>query len=142
MLTDKQIEIGELNLRSLIDVPEIDIERIREDPAHMELEKCCGNCCWFYGETTDGDGFCAEAKDSSWKDFTRCDRKCWLARGGCDNPCFVSRQEMRHHMAVLLQFVRWATQKTFPLKYKPVDVPEVAKAAEFAYRYMKVFSKL
>lgn len=25
----------------------------------MEEDKCCGNCCWFYGEMTDGEGLCA-----------------------------------------------------------------------------------
>jgi hypothetical protein len=107
-------------------------------------EKYCGNCCWFYGEMTDGKGMCAEAKESAWKDFTHCDKKCWLARGGCDNPCFVSRQEMRHHMAVLLQEKRW--QEWYEGKREGKiglpDATDVIEARDFAYRYMKVFSKL
>lgn len=97
-----------------------------------EEEYFCGECCWFHGETTDGEGLCVDTNYPM--DCVYCDTD------ACKD--FVSRKEMRHHMAVILQFVRWATQKTFPLKYKPVDVPEVAKAAEFAYKYMKNFSKL
>lgn len=106
----------------------------------QEEERYCGNCCWFYGEDTYGNGFCAEAKGESWGDFVRCEQKCKFSRGGCDNPCFVSRQEMRHHMAVLLLQKRWMDDDMF-IHYAP-DGDEVVKAIDFAYNYIKVFGKL
>ena len=91
-----------------------------------QKEKCCGNCCWFYGEMTCGDGFCALSPvDDNW---VRCDM--------CCRDSFVSREEMRHHMAVLLQASRWHNST---IAKRPDGLFE---AAEFAYKYMKVFSEL
>lgn len=109
---------------------------------NKEEEKCCGECCWFYREMTDGEGFCAEAICSVWKDFTRCDSKCWLSRGGNDNLCFVSIKEMRHHMAVLLQANRYRRDDNVPAIYRMPNPTELGKAIDFAVKYMKVFSKL
>ena len=106
-------------------------------------EKCCGECCWFYGEDTYGYGFCAEAKGEAWGDSVRCDQKCKFSRGGCDNPCFVSQAQMRHHMAVLLQRLRFQQDDSgYSFKRKRKYPFGVLEAMEFAYRYMKVFSKL
>ena len=101
-----------------------------------ETEKCCGNCCWFYGEMTDGEGFCA-LRDPLINE-TRCDFLCAY-------ELYVSRQEMRHHMAVLLQADRWyrAThdEENYDLRYMP-DPIDYRVALAFAYKYMKVFSEL
>ena len=103
-------------------------------------EKCCGNCCWFYGEMTDGEGFCAELK-GAWTDMIRCNMSCRALREGKEgNYAFVSRREMRHHMAVLLQQARWLDDDMF-IHYAP-DGDELTDAVKFAYKYMKVFSKL
>jgi hypothetical protein len=53
--------------------------------------------------------------------------------------CHVSRQEMRHHMAVLIQFNRHLKRGWM---YRCPMMREVWAAQEFAYKYMKVFSKL
>lgn len=103
---------------------------------NKEEEKCCGNCCWFYAEDTDGWGFCA------------CQKNRVIDMEHCSDMCeddFVSREEMRHHMAVLLQADRWyrAThdEENGALRYMP-DPIDYRVALAFAYQYMKVFSKL
>ena len=92
-------------------------------------EKCCGNCCWFCFEDAYGEGQCYGEDDSA---AVMCDKP------ACD--LYVSRQEMRHHMAVLLLHKRWLDDDMF-IHYAP-DGDEAAEAIEFAYRYMKIFSKL
>ena len=97
-------------------------------------EKYCGNCCWFYGEMTDGEGFCAAIP--AWSD---------MFEHRCENSAcakYVSRQEMRHHMAVLLQHRRCMHDCNVRAIRKPVDAIELGKAEDFAYKYMKNFSKL
>ena len=102
-------------------------------------EKCCGNCCWFYGEMTDGEGFCAELK-GAWTDMMRCNMSCRALREGKEgNYAFVSRHEMRHHMAVLLQLLRIYDNPE--RMYYPTP-NEFNEAYKVAYRYMKVFSNL
>ena len=94
-------------------------------------EKCCGNCCWFYAEDMDGWGFCA------------CQKNRVIDMEHCSDMCeddFVSREEMRHHMAVLLQSIRWDEDMEF-IHYSP-DGDEETAAKKFAYKYMKMFSKL
>ena len=98
----------------------------------MEEEKCCGDCCWFYGENTDGYGFCAHSPIDD--NMVMCDM--------CCKTSFVSRQEMRHHMAVLLQWKRYMSDKSELTLYRPPLITDRNKAMEFAYRYMKVFSNL
>ena len=104
----------------------------------QEEEKCCGNCCWFYDEMTDGEGFCAEAKDNPWGDFVRCDKACRYVRGGSDNYCFVSKKEMRYHMVVLLQY--HLADEDMNHRFSGGEALEDAMV--FAYKYMKVFSEL
>lgn len=111
-------------------------------------EKCCGNCCWFYGEMTCGDGFCVKAENGGYADFFHCSDMCrWgkIKEDGSFDYAFVSREDMRHHMAVLLQADRWyrAThdKENSALRYMP-DPIDYRVALAFAYQYMKVFSKL
>ena len=96
-------------------------------------EKCCGNCCWFYGEMTDGEGFCA-LRDPLINE-TRCD---FL----CSDEVFVSRQQMRHYMAVLLQWERYNKSLRHSLIVKVPATSDMNNAMKFAYKYMKIFSKL
>lgn len=101
-------------------------------------EKCCGNCCWFYGEMTDGDGFCAEAKDT-FSDYTNCSKPCHvLIEGKVGCYAFVTRRAMRHYAAVLLQYHRADED----MNYRFPGGDNLAEAVVFAYKYMKVFSKL
>ena len=104
--------------------------------------KFCGECCWFYGEDTYGNGFCAEAKGEAWGDIVRCDQKCIYYKGGCDNPCFVSMEQMRHYQAVLLQANRYRRDDNVPAIYKMPDQTEIGEAIDFACEYIKVFSNL
>lgn len=90
-------------------------------------DKFCGECCWFYAEDTDGYGLCPLALMESKR---------------CDEPCtegkHVSRKEMRHHMAVLLQYHRADAN----MNYRFPGGEALEEAVVFAYKYMKVFSKL
>ena len=94
-----------------------------------KMEKCCGNCCWFYEEMTDGWGRCAFYKEDS--DSMHCSDM-------CDDE-FVSRQEMRHHMAVIAK--RFRSLDNPRENYNPF-LHDEKMALKFAYKYMKVFSKL
>lgn len=106
--------------------------------SHFGLEKCCGNCCWFNCEMTDGDGFCAQAKDTAFEyGYTRCQEQCHVSQGG--ELCFVSRREMRHNMAVLLRMIR---HKRRPDECKAPPYQHEVEALVFAYKYLEVFSKL
>lgn len=99
-----------------------------------EEERCCGDCCWFAFECTDGDGTC----------FTNENEYLDSARWCSDPPCkgYVSRQEMRHHMAVLIQANRYRRDQNVPSIYRMPNPTELGKAIDFAVKYMKVFSKL
>ena len=95
----------------------------------QEEEKCCGECCWFHGEMTDGEGLCAH--NPMFNEFCNT----------CGSPAcndYVSRQEMRHHMYVLLATKYWFEGNP----RHNVSPREIHDAFSFAYKYMKVFSKL
>ena len=91
----------------------------------QEEEKCCGNCCWFYAEDTYGFGCCP----FQFGEIVECGMSCGVEKE------FVSKKEMRHHMAVLLQ----ASRRHIAF-YGKKDA--LTDAIDFAYRYMKVFSEL
>jgi len=95
----------------------------------MEKDKCCGGCCWFCFEQMDGEGQCPTG-DGCWT-FTNC------GVDACNS--YVSREQMRHYMAVLLQATRFCKDPT--LYYMPKS-NDIIEAQAFAYKYMKVFSKL
>ncbi len=92
--------------------------------------KYCGDCCYFCFEQTDGEGQCA-AEAKALLPFVKCNKP------ACN--MHVSRKEMRHHMAVLLQGIRSATSN-YGLRKRPSDL-EIIKASLFAYKYMKCFKK-
>ena len=94
-------------------------------------ENCCGDCRWFYGEETSGWGLCACQHGDC--DSMHCSDMC--------EDDFVSRQEMRHHMAVLLQANRWTFNNNGVYRRMP-KFSDVEKAQAFAFRYMKVFGSL
>lgn len=95
-------------------------------------EKYCGECCWFYGEDTYGYGFCPYR----FADVQTCGQKCEVPLK------YVSIKEMRHHMAVLLQFNRYRRDHNFPPIYRMPNPKELGRAIDFAYMYMKIFSEL
>ena len=94
-------------------------------------ERCCGNCCWFCFEDAYGEGQCYGEVDGYPMMATMCNCH------ACER--FVSRKEMRHHMAVLLQMSRYEKD---PLSHLSPWYEEKDRAIKFAYRYMKVFNKL
>jgi hypothetical protein len=97
-----------------------------------DKDKYCGECCWFYGEDTYGYGFCP----FRFADMHECGQK-------CDVPLkYVSKKEMRHHMAVLLQTNRYRRDQNVPSIYRMPNPTELGKAVDFAYKYIKTFSKL
>lgn len=95
-------------------------------------EKCCGNCCWFKHEDLDGFGICM-------KDYPD-------AMPFCGDECkggqFVSTEQMRHHMAVLLQANRYRRDRHVPSIYMMPDPKELGEAIDFSVEYMNVFSLL
>ena len=95
-------------------------------------EKFCCECCWFYAEDTYGYGACP----FQFAEVMRCDHKCNKLNE------FVSKKQMRHHMAVLLLHNR-SRKSELPLgQIHQLDTFEVGDAIDFAYKYMKVFSNL
>ena len=97
-----------------------------------EEEKCCGSCCWFYAECTDGWGQCIRQNLDA--DSMHCSDMC--------EDDYVSRQDMRHHMAVLLQHNRWRRSDEVPNHCRMVNPTELGRSIDFAVKYMKVFSNL
>ena len=93
-------------------------------------EKCCGDCCWFYAEDTYGYGACP----FQFAEVKKCDEECPITMK------YVSRKEMRHHMAVLLQYQRYAHDTGDNYRWPSYD--DRLRAMEFAYEYMKVFGNL
>ena len=105
----------------------------------MKKKEYCGNCCWFFGECTDGDGCCAkhyweEPKNGRDPMLTRCDSK------ACED--FVSDEEKRHHLAVLTQHNRWRRSDEVPNHCRMVNPTELGKAIDFACEFVKTFEKL
>jgi hypothetical protein len=97
-----------------------------------DKDKFCGECCWFYAEDTDGYGVCP----FRFAELQRCSDKCPISER------FVSKEEMRHHMAVLLQANRYRRDDNVPPIYRMPDQKELGLAIDFAYRYMKIFGEL
>lgn len=94
-----------------------------------EAEKYCGECCWFYGEDTWGYG----SYPYRFAELQRCSDKCPITEK------YVSKEDMRHYMAVLLQANRY---RCVPSIYRMPDPKELGKAIDFAYNYIKIFSNL
>lgn len=95
-----------------------------------EEERCCGNCCWFKHEDMDGYGLCYMHDEG----FPRCS----------NTPCldYISTEQMRHHLAVLLQANRYRRDQHVPAIYRMPDPKELGVAIDFAYTYIKTFDKI
>ena len=115
-------------------IEELDMRRMMEDPSHSEPEKCCGGCCWFHSEDTDGWGFCIKQKGMD-TDLMNCSDL-------CTTDAYVSREKMRHYRALLIQFNRYWCDDNAPIIHECPDGKELAKAVDFANEYMKIFSEL
>lgn len=97
----------------------------------QEEEKCCGNCCWFYGEDTYGFGVCP----FQFGEIRLCEQDC-----GKEDE-FVSKGDMRHHRAVLLQYQRWLNS-TVDVNILRPSLEDIDDSLTFAHKYMKIFSEL
>ena len=101
-----------------------------KDALLKDKDRYCGECCWFYGEDPFGYGSCP----FRFAELQRCSDMCPITEK------YVSKKEMRHHMAVLLLHKRWLDDDMF-IHYAP-DGDEVCKAIDFAYQFIKIFSEL
>lgn len=105
-------------------------------------KKYCGNCCWFCFENTDGWGNCVMGNSTEgmvdFEEYYGFVTMC----GGKACSKYVSRQQMRHYQAVLLQANRYRRDKNVPAIYKMPDPKELGRAIDFAVEYMKIFGKL
>ena len=98
----------------------------------MKKSEYCGECCWFYGEDTYGNGCCP----FEFAEVMKCDGRC-RSKGN-----YVSKEDMRHYMAVLLQANRYRRDDNVPSAYKMPYPKDLGKAIDFAYKYIKTFSEL
>ena len=130
----KEGTIDSLRVREKAVMPELDVLRSGEDPSHMEYQPCCGDCCWFC-EDSHGDGMCALHRYDG-------DELPWYNESLFACSDITTRREMRHHMAVLLQWKRYMSDRSELTLYKPVRDDDLHKAQDFSFRYMKVFSNL
>ena len=95
-----------------------------------ENEKnCCGSCCWFYGELTDGWGQCMRQDIC---DSMHCTDLCTTDK-------YVSKGKLRHSAAILAQFKRYAENggRISP-KPKPKEIKE---SIDIVTRYVNVITK-
>ena len=98
----------------------------------IEKEKCCGACCWFGYEDIEGWGQCPH------QDIELCSMHC---SDLCTTDKFISRETMRHHVAVLIQANRYRRDQHVPSIYKMPNPKELGKAIDFAVDYIKTFNK-
>lgn len=99
----------------------------KEDTGNRE-ERCCGACSWFMFECIDGWGQCPH------QDIESSSMHC---SDLCTTDKFVSRETMRHYLAVLIQANRWRRDMHVPAIYKMPDPAELGKAIDFAVDYIK-----
>lgn len=103
-----------------------------EKTRSQEADRCCCECAWFYGEDTYGYGCCP----FKFADVRKCAEPCEAGEH------FVSREQMRHYQAVLLQANRYRRDPNVPAIYRMPNPTELGKAIDFAGEFIKVFSNL
>jgi len=90
--------------------------------------RCCGACCWFKFEDTDGWGYCSFGKGDDLLDTCHCSDLCTADK-------FVAESEKRHHLAMLRK-----CQRCMHLaENKDLDVEEIQKSIDFVIEYAKRF---
>lgn len=98
----------------------------------------CGDCCYFFAECTDGDGCCAKHYWDVSEDGNPMVASC--SQPACDD--YISRQEKRHHLAVLLQHNRWRRDNEVPNSRRMVNPTELGKAIDFVIDYIRTYDKI
>ena len=103
-----------------------------------ENEKnCCGSCCWFYGELTDGWGQCMRQDIC---DSMHCSDLCTTYK-------YISKEKLRHSAAVLAQYRRFQRALTLDRGNSisgvlvPFDGDKISEAIEIITRYVNVITK-
>lgn len=101
-----------------------------KEPIH-----CCGNCALNKFEDIDGNSMCMPHYNEE-SGYVTCDmgKKC---------KEFISNEEARHHIAVLLQQKRWV--RAVMNNCSTVKMPSVVdlyKAIGFAVNYFKTFYRI
>jgi hypothetical protein len=96
-----------------------------------ECKHCCGDCCWFKHESTDGWGMCYENNDYE---------PVYCGAMSCDK--YISVVEMRHHLAILMLHNRLRRSNEPTGFYKMQDPKEIGLAIDFAIKYIKTFMEL
>lgn len=92
-------------------------------------EECCGACCYFKHEDTDGWGLCPKLREKTGDiEETHCSDLCT-----CDG--YASEEEKRHHMAVLRKCQRCLKSA----ENKDLDVENIQKAIDFLVSYCKLY---
>ena len=93
----------------------------------------CGACCYFKYEDLEGWGCCDKLE------------KRFPAMGVCVTNCgdlctcdgYVSEEEKRHYLAVLIQANRYRRDDNVPSIYRMPDPKELGKAIDFVVDYCK-----
>lgn len=92
-------------------------------------DKYCGGCCWFRDEDVFGIGNCYNID------------RCMHYSDQCKTDEYVSNEECRHHIAVLIQANRYRRDPHVPAIYRMPAPKELGKAIDFAVKYLKTFDK-
>lgn len=108
------------------------------EPCSMFVEKedkYCEDCCWFANIDDKGYGNCAHYA---------CKAKEQMPIHANYNACnnFVSNEDARHNVAILVQHNRWRKDQNVPPIYHPVDVIELGNAIDFACNFIKTYMEL
>ena len=104
-----------------------------------ENEKnCCGSCCWFYGELTDGWGQCMRQDIC---DSMHCSDLCTTDK-------YISKEKLRRSAAILAQYKRYvhaAHGKDYNVRQpKMADFDSdksIDEAIDIITRYVNVITK-
>ena len=99
----------------------------------QDYPECCGTCCWFTGEDTDGYGWCVN-KNDYLSNIQRCS----------DEPCsdYASRQQQRDYTAILIRANRYRRDQHVPSIYRMPNPTDLGKAIDFAVNFIKNFGEL
>jgi hypothetical protein len=89
-----------------------------------KLQKTCGSCVHFKDEDIFGDGWCEKYDQSRICINMQCSQ-------------YLDRQQLRHHIAVLLQHNRWRRDNSDVNARRMVNPTELGKAIDFAIKILK-----
>ena len=125
-------KLDELKVREKATIPDLSQfipNPLRDNNMKQKEENYCGGCCWFCYEQTNGWGQCIVQEMC---DSMHCSDLCTTDK-------YLSKNDMRHYMAVLLQFNRY--RRDDEGIYRCPNPTEIGEAIDFAVRYLKVFSE-